>query len=139
MEDQLLHRENVGPLWKIQQLLPLITTTGTIPIEFVSISSIPQVSSTGMEERMPIVVPICLPEEDPHIPCPVCNVTDCVIHNPRHRYCMDCGQRLLGLHECPNEIEHPELPIVQYPIPTGVAQSARIQKGSFPWRPTTST
>ena len=29
-----------------------------------------------------------------------------MIHNPRHRYCMDCGQRLMGLHVCRNEIEH---------------------------------
>ena len=29
-----------------------------------------------------------------------------MIHNPRHHYCIDCGQRLLGPHVCPNETEH---------------------------------
>ena len=43
-----------------------------------------------------------LPSEDPHIPCSVCEVIDCMIHNPRHRYCMNCGHRLLGPHVCPN-------------------------------------
>ena len=43
-----------------------------------------------------------LPSEDPHIPCYICEVIDCMIHNPHHRYCMDCGHRLLGPHICPN-------------------------------------
>ena len=43
-----------------------------------------------------------LPSEDPHIPCSICKVIDCMIHNPHHRYCMDCGCRLLGPHICPN-------------------------------------
>ena len=43
-----------------------------------------------------------LPSEDPHIPCSVCEVIDCMIHNPQHRYCMNCGRRLLGPHICPN-------------------------------------
>ena len=30
-----------------------------------------------------------LPSEDPHIPCLICEVIDCMIHNPHHRYCMD--------------------------------------------------
>ena len=72
-----------------------VSTTRTTPIESVSISSTLQVSSTGMEESIPTTRPICLPEEDPQIPCPVCDVIDCMIHNPRHRYCMNCGQRLL--------------------------------------------
>ena len=29
-----------------------------------------------------------------------------MVHNPRHRYCMDCDQRLLGPHKCSNQIEH---------------------------------
>ena len=67
----------------------IITTTPavtmrTTSIEAVSISSTPQVSSTGMEERIPTTRPICLPEEDPQIPCPVCDVVDCMIHHPRH-------------------------------------------------------
>ena len=43
-----------------------------------------------------------LPSEDPHIPCSVCEVIDCMIHNPHHRYCVDCGRRLLGPHIFPN-------------------------------------
>ena len=74
-----------------------------------------------MEERIPTTRPICLPEEDPQIPCPVCDVIDCMIHNPRHQYCMSCGQRLLGLHACPNERDHLEPPIVQHPIPIDAA------------------
>ena len=41
------------------------TTTATIPMESVSLSSTPQVSSTGMEEGVPLNRPICLTEEDP--------------------------------------------------------------------------
>ena len=32
---------------------------------------------------------------------------------------MNCGQRLLGPHACPNEIEHPGSSTVQHPIPLG--------------------
>ena len=94
-----------------------ITTTKTMPIASVSISSTPQVSSTGIEEGISTIGPVCLPEEDPQIPCPVCDVIDCMIHNPRHRYCINCGQRLLGPHACPNELEHPEPPLVQHLTP----------------------
>ena len=96
-----------------------ITTTRTMPIASVSISSTPQVSSTGTEEGTSTIGLICLPEEDPQIPCPVCDIIDCMIHNPRHRYCMNCGQRLLGPHACPNEIEHPGPPMVQHMTPLG--------------------
>ena len=41
------------------------TTIATIPRESVSLSSMPQVSSTGMEEGVPLNRPICLTEEDP--------------------------------------------------------------------------
>ena len=61
-----------------------MTTTRTMPIAYVSISSTPQVSSTGIEEGISTIGPICLPEEDPQIPCPVCDIIDCMIHNPRH-------------------------------------------------------
>ena len=61
-----------------------ITTTRTMPIESVSISSTPQVSYTGIEEGILTIGPICLPEEDPQIPCPVCDIIDCMLHNPRH-------------------------------------------------------
>ena len=29
-----------------------------------------------------------------------------MIHNPRHRYCIDCSQRVMGPYICPNEMEH---------------------------------
>ena len=81
-------------------------TTGTIPKEFVSLSSTPQVSSTGIEDGIPRDRPICLTEEDPQITCSICNSIDCVVHKPRHCYGRDCGQRLTGSHVCPNETEH---------------------------------
>ena len=59
----------------------------------------------GMTERVPLTEPICLTAEDLQIRCTVCNTIDCMIHNPRHLYCMDCGQRLLGPHVCSNRIE----------------------------------
>ena len=82
------------------------TTTETIPMKSASLSSTPQVSSTDMEEGLPLSRPICLTEEDLQITCSICNIIDCMIHNPRHHYCMDCGQRLMESHVCPNEIEH---------------------------------
>ena len=100
-----------------------ITTTGTTTIESASMPSTPKVSSTGIGERVTTSRPICLPEKDPQIHCPVCDVIDCMIHNLRHRYCMHCEQRLLGPSAYPNERECPEPPIVQYPIPIGVARS----------------
>ena len=63
-------------------------TTGTIPTEFISLSSTPQVSSTGIEEGIPHDRPICLTKEDPQT-CSICNIIDCMVHNPRHRYCME--------------------------------------------------
>ena len=93
-----------------------ITTTRTIPMVSVSISSTPQVSSTGIEEGISTIGPICLPEEDPQIPCLVCGV-DCMIHNPRYRYCMNCGQRLLGPHTCLNELENLEPHVKQHLTP----------------------
>ena len=83
-----------------------VTTIATVPRESISLPTTPQVSSTGIEEGVLHHEPICLPEEDPQITCSICNIVDCMIHNPRHRYCMDCGQRLIGPHICPNETEH---------------------------------
>ena len=107
---------NGGPSTSQQDTVTPITTTGTmtsttaptgpISMEAVSISSTPPVSSTGMEERIPLNDPIRLTEEDPQIRCTVCNTIDCMVHNPRHWYCMDCGQRSLGPHTCSNQIEH---------------------------------
>ena len=103
---------NGGPPYSQPETVTFITTTGTvtsttaptvpISMEAVSISSTPPVSSTGVEERIPLNDPIHLMEEDPQIRCTVCNTIDCMVHNPRHRYCMDCGQRLLGPHTCSN-------------------------------------
>ena len=86
--------------------ITFVTTTATVPRESVSSPSTPQVSSTGIEEGVSLHGTICLPEEDPHLTCSICNIVDCMIHNPRHRYCIDCGQRLMGPHVCPNETEH---------------------------------
>ena len=107
---------NGGPPTSQQEIVNLMTITetatsttapaGPISTEAVLISSTPPVSSTGVEERIPLNDPICLMEEDPQIRCTVCNATDCMVHNPRHRYCMNCGQRLLGPHMCSNETEH---------------------------------
>ena len=107
---------NGGPPISQQEIVTPMTTTGTatsttaptgpISTEAVSVSSTPPVSSTGMEERMPLNYPICLTEEDPQIRCTVYNTTDCMMHNPRHQYCMDCGQRLIGPHICSNQTEH---------------------------------
>ena len=83
-----------------------VPTVTTVPRESTSLPSTPQVSSTGIEEGISPHGPICLPEEDPHIICSICNIADCMINNPRHQYCIDCGQRLLGPHVCPNETEH---------------------------------
>ena len=96
------------------------TTAPTVPIstEAVSISSTPPVSSTGVEERILLNEPIHLTEEDPQIRCTVCNTIDCMVHNPRHRYCMDCGQRLLGPHICSNRIEHTDTSRTQNSIGT---------------------
>ena len=98
------------------------TTNGTIPMEFVSLSSTPQVSSTGMEEGIPLNRPICLTVEDPQITCSICNIVDCMIHNPRHCFCMDCGQRLVGPHVCSNETEHSNPSRTQNPAMTSRTQ-----------------
>ena len=105
------------------------TTTGAIPMESISLSSTPQVSSTGMEEGIPLSRPICLTEEDPQITCSICNIIDCMIHNPRHRYCMDCGQRLMGPHVCPNEIEHLDPSRTQNPAITSRTQPIELENG----------
>ena len=73
-----------------------VTTTTTVPRESMSLPSTPQVSSTGIVEGVSLHEPIYLPEEDPQITCSICNIVDCMIHNPMHSYCMDCGQRLNG-------------------------------------------
>ena len=107
------------------------TTTGTIPMESVSLSSTPQVSSTGMEEGIPLNRPICLTEQDPQITCSICNIIDCMIHNPRHHYCMDCGQRLMGPHVCPNETEHSDPSRTQNPTRTSRTQAIEQKIGEL--------
>ena len=111
-EDTIGNPEVGGLPTSQQDVVTPITTTETVtstmaptePIftEAVSISSTPPVSSTGMDEWIPLNEPICLTAEDPQKRCTVCNTIDCMVHNPRHRYCMDCGQRLLGPHACSN-------------------------------------
>ena len=119
---------NGGPPTSQQDVVTPITTTGTMTsttaptetifTEAVSISSTPPVSSTGVDERIPLTDPICLTAEDPQIRCTVHNTIDCMVHNPRHRYCMDCGQRLLGPHVCSNQTEHTDASRPQNPIRT---------------------
>ena len=92
----------VTPITTTETIAPTTAPTEPIITEAVSTSSTPPVSSTGVEERVPLNEPICLTEEDLQIRCTVCNTIDCMVHNPRHRYCMDCGQRLLGPHVCSN-------------------------------------
>ena len=75
-----------------------------------------------MEERIPLNDPICLTEEDPQIRCTVCNATDCMVHNPRHRYCIDCGQRLMRPHTCSNQTEHLDTFRTRNPIRTDEIQ-----------------
>ena len=119
---------NGGPPTSQQDVVTPITTTETMTsttaptelifTEAVSISSTPPVSSTGVDERIPLTDPICLTAEDPQIRCTVYNTIDCMVHNPRHRYCMDCGQRLLGPHVSSNRIEHTDASRPQNPIRT---------------------
>ena len=119
---------NGGPPTSQQDTVTPIITTGTmtsttaptepISTEAVSISSTPPVSSTGVEERIPLNDPIHLTEEDPQIRCTVCNTIDCMVHDPRHWYYMDCGQRLLGPHICSNWTEHTDISRTQNPIKT---------------------
>ena len=119
---------NGGPSISQQDVVDPIPTTGTItstmapaePIltETVSIPSTPPDTLTGMTERVPLTESICLTAEDPQIRCTVCNTINCMIHNPRHRYCMDCGQRLLGPHICSNQIECTTVAIPQNTVGT---------------------
>ena len=106
-----------------------VTTTATVPRESMSLPSTPQVSSTGIEEGVSLHGPICLPEEDPQITCSICNIVDCMIHNPRHRYCMDCGQRLMGPHICPNETEHSDPTRTQTSTMTRRTQPIPVDNG----------
>ena len=115
-------QETVTPITTTEAATSTTAPTGPISTEAVSIFSTPPVSSTGIEERIPLNDPICLTEEDPQIRCTVCNTIDCMVHNPRHRYCMDCGQRLLGPHTCSNQIEHTDTSRTQNPIRTDEIQ-----------------
>ena len=82
-------------------------STSTEPVLAETVSRPPTLpdASTNTTERVPLMEPIRLMTEDPQIRCTICNTVDCMIHNPRHRYCMDCGQRLLGPHICSNQEE----------------------------------
>ena len=115
-------QETVTPITNSGTATSMTAPTGPISTEAVSMFSTPPVSSTGMEERIPLNDPIHLTEEDPQRRCTVCNTIDCMVHNPRHRYCMDCGQRLLGPHTCSNQIEHTDTSRTQNPIRTDEIQ-----------------
>ena len=76
-----------------------------------------------------------LPSEDLHIPCSVCEVIDCMIHNPYHRYCMDCGHRLLGPHICPNgdqDLRRPHTPSQIPREPLGITMSPELVQRNVP-------
>ena len=81
------------------------TSTEPVPTEIVSRPPTLPDASTNATERAPLKEPIHLTTEDPQIRCTICNTVDCMIHNPIHRYCMACGQRLLGPHICSNQEE----------------------------------
>ena len=76
-----------------------------------------------------------LPSEDPHISCSICEVIDCMIHNPHHRYCMDCGHRLLGPHICPNvdqDLRRPHTPPQIPREPLGITMSPEQVRRNVP-------
>ena len=50
-----------------------------------------------------------------------------MIHNPRHHYCMDCGQRLMGPHVYPNETEHSDPARTQIFTMTSRTQPTEIE------------
>ena len=52
-----------------------------------------------------------------------------MIHNPRHCYCMDCGQRLMGPHICPNETEHSDTTRTQTSTMTRRTQPTPMDNG----------
>ena len=98
-------RDVVNPTTTMETIASRSTPTEPVPTEIVSRPPTLPETSTNTTERAPLMEPIRLTTEDPQIRCIVCNTVDCMIHNPRHRYCMDCGQRLLGLHNCSNQEE----------------------------------
>ena len=111
-----IQQDVVDPIPTTETITSTTAPIGPILAETVSISSTPPDTSTGIVERIPLTEPICLTAEDPQIRCTICNTIDCMIHNPRHRYCMDCGQRLLGPHVCSNRIERTTVVIPQNTI-----------------------
>ena len=95
----------VNPTPTTETIASRSTPTKPVPTEIVSRPPTLPDASTNTIEKAPPMEPICLTTEDPQIRCTICNMVDCMIHNPRHRYCMDCGQRLLGPHICSNQVE----------------------------------
>ena len=95
----------VNPTPTTETIASRSTSTEPVPTETVSRPPTLPNASTNTTERVPLTEPIRLMTEDPQIRCTICNTVDCMIHNPRHQYCMDCGQRLLGLHICSNQEE----------------------------------
>ena len=95
----------VNPIPTTETIASRSTSTELVPAETVSRPPTLPDASTNTTERVPLMEPIRLTTEDPQIRCTICNTVDCMIHNQRHRYCMDCGQRLLGPHICSNQEE----------------------------------
>ena len=108
----------MDPTPTTETITSIMAPAEPILAETVSIPSTPPDTSMGMTERVPLTEPICLTAEDPQIRCTVCHTIDCMIHNPRHRYCMECAQRLLGPHVCSNRIEHATVAIPHNTIGT---------------------
>ena len=107
MGDHLPPQQDVvNPTTTMETIASRSIPTESVPTEIVSGPPTLPETSTNTTERAPLTEPIHLMTEDPQIRCTVCNTVDCMIHNLRHRYCMDCGQRLLGPHICSNQEEH---------------------------------
>ena len=97
-----------------------------------SLSTGNQRTETIQDSREVISV---LPSEDPHIPCSICKVIACMIHKPHHRYCMDCGCRLLGPHICPNvdqDLKRPHTPPQIPREPLGIIMSPEQVRRNVP-------
>ena len=114
---------NRGPLMHNRPPTPIhMETPGRGREEEISPSPQREDSLSTEDQRIETIQDSCevisvLPSEDPHIPCSVCEVIDCMIHNPHHRYCMNCGHRLLGPHICPNVDQDQRRPLTPPQIP----------------------
>ena len=108
------HQDVVNHTTTTETIASRSTPTEPVPTEIVSRPPTLPETSTNTTERTSLMEPIRLTTEDPQIRCTVCNTVNCMIHNPRHRYCMDCGQRLVGSHNCSNQEERLAITTPQY-------------------------